>query len=145
MKAIGIFLVIEEIKEKPTKTKGGLLLTDKIKEDIRYRKGIIKSAGDLVNGLKAGETIFYDHKLDAQRIVTPKPGRVVMFDGRIPHTGRPPTPRYMMNRYILTFKYMEPSIRQGLFTKYDVKNTKPVEDEGILGFDPKTVKDILLT
>ena len=92
-----------------------------------------------------GETIFYDHKLDAQRIVTPKPGRVVMFDGRIPHTGRPPTPRYMMNRYILTFKYMEPSIRQGLFTKYDVKNTKPVEDQGILGFDPKTVKDILLT
>ena len=92
-----------------------------------------------------GETIFYDHKLDAQRIVTPRPGRVVMFDGRIPHTGRPPTPRYMMNRYILTFKYMEPSIRQGLFTKYDVKNAKPIEDQGILGFDPKTVKKILLT
>tara|TARA_R110002072_G_scaffold110527_3_gene238310 strand:+ start:215 stop:475 length:261 start_codon:yes stop_codon:yes gene_type:complete len=60
MRAIGIFLVIEEIKEKPTKTKGGLLLTDKIKEDIRYRKGIIKSAGDLVKGVKAGDTIYYD-------------------------------------------------------------------------------------
>ena len=92
-----------------------------------------------------GETIFYDHNLDAQRIVTPKPGRVLMFDGRIPHTGRPPTPRYMMNRYIMTFKYMEPSIRQGLFTKYDVQNAKPIEDRGILGFDPNTVKDILLT
>ena len=92
-----------------------------------------------------GETIFYDHNLDAQRIVTPKPGRVVMFDGRIPHTGRPPTPRYMMNRYIITFKYMEPSIRQGLFTDYDVKNKKPVEDKGVLGFDSKTVRDLLLT
>ena len=60
MRAIGIFLVIEEIKEKPTKTKRGLLLTDKIKEDIRYRKGIIKSAGDLVKGVKAGDTIYYD-------------------------------------------------------------------------------------
>ena len=92
-----------------------------------------------------GETIFYDHNLDAQRIVTPKPGRVLMFDGRIPHTGRPPTPRYQMNRYILTFKYMEPSIRQDLFTKYDVNNETPVEDQGILGFDPNTVKEIILT
>ena len=60
MKAVGIFLVVEEIKEKPTKTKGGLLLTDKIKEDVRYRKGIIKSAGNLVEGLKDGDTVYYD-------------------------------------------------------------------------------------
>ena len=60
MKAIGVFLVIEDIKEKPTKTKGGLLLTDKIKEDIRYRKGKIKSVGDLVKGLETGDTIYYD-------------------------------------------------------------------------------------
>ena len=60
MKAVGLFLVVEEIKEKPTKTKGGLLLTDKIKEDIRYRKGIIKSAGSLVEGVKDGDTIYYD-------------------------------------------------------------------------------------
>ena len=60
MQAIGISLVIKEIKEKPTKTKGGLLLTDKLKEDIRYRKGIIKSVGELVKGVKAGDSIFYD-------------------------------------------------------------------------------------
>jgi len=60
MKAVGLFLVVEEIKEKPTKTKGGLLLTDKIKEDIRYRKGIIKSAGSLVEGVKDGDNIYYD-------------------------------------------------------------------------------------
>ena len=60
MQAIGIYLVIKEIKEKPTKTKGGLLLTEKLKEDIRYRKGIIKSVGELVKGVKAGDSIFYD-------------------------------------------------------------------------------------
>ena len=35
-----------------------------------------------------GETIFYDHNLDAKYIVAPKPGRVVIFDGRIPHVAR---------------------------------------------------------
>ena len=50
MRAIGNYLVIQEIKEKPTKTEGGLLLTDKIKEDIRYRQGIVKSVGSLVQG-----------------------------------------------------------------------------------------------
>lgn len=60
MKAVGIFIVVKEIKEKPTKTKGGLLLTDKIKEDIRYRKGIIKSTGSLVEGVKDGDKIYYD-------------------------------------------------------------------------------------
>ena len=60
MKAVGNFLVIQEIKEKPTKTKGGLLLTDKIKEDIRYRQGVVKSVGSLVQGVKANDNIYYD-------------------------------------------------------------------------------------
>jgi len=60
MKAIGNYLVIQEIKEKPTKTKGGLLLTDKIKEDIRYRQGVVKSVGSLVQGVKANDNIYYD-------------------------------------------------------------------------------------
>ena len=60
MKAIGNYLVIEEVKQKPTKTKGGLLLTDKIKEDIRYRQGVVKSVGSLVQGVKADDNIYYD-------------------------------------------------------------------------------------
>tara|TARA_R100000655_G_scaffold31572_1_gene63165 strand:+ start:1560 stop:1820 length:261 start_codon:yes stop_codon:yes gene_type:complete len=60
MRAIGNYLVIQEIKEKPTKTKGGLLLTDKIKEDIRYRQGVVKSVGSLVQGVKADDNIYYD-------------------------------------------------------------------------------------
>ena len=37
-----------------------LFETDKIKEDIRYRKGIIKSTGSLVEGVKDGDKIYYD-------------------------------------------------------------------------------------
>ena len=60
MKAVGNYLVIEEVKQKPTKTKGGLLLTDKIKEDIRYRQGVVKCVGSLVQGVKADDNIYYD-------------------------------------------------------------------------------------
>ena len=60
MKAVGNYLVIEEVKQKPTKTKGGLLLTNKIKEDIRYRQGVVKSVGSLVQGVKANDNIYYD-------------------------------------------------------------------------------------
>tara|TARA_X000001388_G_scaffold49390_1_gene35535 strand:+ start:671 stop:931 length:261 start_codon:yes stop_codon:yes gene_type:complete len=60
MRAVGIYLVVQEIKKAPTKTKGGLLLTDKIKEDIRYRQGIVKSAGSMVEGVKDGDEIYYD-------------------------------------------------------------------------------------
>ena len=41
MKAIGNYLIIQESKEAITKTSGGLELTEKLKDDIRYRKGII--------------------------------------------------------------------------------------------------------
>ena len=60
MKAVGNYLVIKEVKQKPTKTKGGLLLTDKIKEDIRYRQGVVKSVGSLVQGVKSDDKIYYD-------------------------------------------------------------------------------------
>tara|TARA_B100000902_G_scaffold232242_1_gene220223 strand:+ start:1253 stop:1975 length:723 start_codon:yes stop_codon:yes gene_type:complete len=100
-----------------------------------------------------GETIFYNHKMDATRIVTPRPGRVVMFDGRIPHTGRPPTPRYERNRYILTFKYMDLKIRDDLFDKFESTGNQEdtpdeygvVEDLGIEGVNTRIVKDLDLT
>ena len=58
MKAIGNFIVIDEINEPLTKTAGGLELTDKLKEDIRYSKGkIISSGPDL---LKKDQVILFD-------------------------------------------------------------------------------------
>lgn len=60
MKAIGRYIVIDPIKETETKTKGGLLLAEAQREDIRYRQAKIKSVGTDVKGLKAGNKIYYD-------------------------------------------------------------------------------------
>ena len=38
-----------------------------------------------------GETMFFDASGDAMFCVSPKPGRLVVFDGAIPHAGRPPS------------------------------------------------------
>jgi co-chaperonin GroES (HSP10) len=46
MKAIGKNLIIKIHKEASTKTKGGLLLADMHREDIRYRKA------EVLNGWK---------------------------------------------------------------------------------------------
>ena len=60
MKAIGKNLVILKKEKKATKTKGGLLLAESHKDDIRYHKAIIVSAGDEIVGLEEGDVIYYD-------------------------------------------------------------------------------------
>ena len=58
MKAINNYIVIENIKE-PKKV-SGLILTDDTDSDNRYLKAKIISTGNLVEGLKDGNTIYYD-------------------------------------------------------------------------------------
>ena len=60
MKAIGKYIVIKPVKETETKTKGGLILAEAQREDIRYRQAKIKSVGNDVKVLKAGNEIYYD-------------------------------------------------------------------------------------
>ena len=43
MKAIGRNLIIEKTKEGTTKTKGGLLLAENQREDIRYTKELVRA------------------------------------------------------------------------------------------------------
>jgi co-chaperonin GroES (HSP10) len=59
MKAINYYLVIEKIKEGPRMV-GGLELTDKSDSDVRYLKGKVISAGNLVEGVEDGDVVFYD-------------------------------------------------------------------------------------
>ena len=59
MKAINQYLVVENIKEG-MKDVGGLLLTEELDSDNRYLKAKIISCGNLVEGLKDGDTIYYD-------------------------------------------------------------------------------------
>ena len=60
MKAIGRNLIIKIHKEASTKTKGGLLLADMHREDIRYRKAKVLNTGDEVTGVKDGDNIYFD-------------------------------------------------------------------------------------
>jgi len=59
MKAVNHYLVIERIKDEPTKI-GGLILTEEIDEDNRYLKAKVISIGNLVEGIKQDDIIHYD-------------------------------------------------------------------------------------
>lgn len=52
-----------------------------------------------------GETLFFNSAADAVVAVTPKPGRLVVFDGTILHVGRPPNRICSRSRYTLAFKF----------------------------------------
>ena len=60
MRAIGRYVVIDTIKETETKTKGGLLLAESQREDIRYRRAKVVEPGSDVTTLKKGDEIYYD-------------------------------------------------------------------------------------
>ena len=59
MKAINHYIVIEDIKEGPKKV-AGLIMTDETDSDNRYLKAKIISTGNLVEGLKDGDIVYYD-------------------------------------------------------------------------------------
>jgi co-chaperonin GroES (HSP10) len=60
MKAIGKYIVIKPIKEVDTKTKGGLILAENQREDIRYRRAKVIEPGSDVKVLKKGDEVYYD-------------------------------------------------------------------------------------
>ena len=59
MQAINDYVIVDKTKEGPKKV-GGLILTDETDESNRYKKANIISVGNLVEGVKNGDTIFYD-------------------------------------------------------------------------------------
>tara|TARA_A100001201_G_scaffold17951_1_gene20481 strand:- start:353 stop:613 length:261 start_codon:yes stop_codon:yes gene_type:complete len=60
MKAVGKYIVIDPVKETNVKTEGGLILAEKQREDIRYRRAKVVEPGSDVNVLKTGDEIYYD-------------------------------------------------------------------------------------
>jgi len=59
MKAVNHYLIIDIIKDEPTKV-GGLILTEEIDDDNRYLKAKVISIGNLVEGIKEDDIIYYD-------------------------------------------------------------------------------------
>jgi co-chaperonin GroES (HSP10) len=60
MKAIGNNLIVKPYKAGVTKTKGGLFLAEKQREDIRYEEGVVLSAGSNSGGIKENDVIYFD-------------------------------------------------------------------------------------
>lgn len=71
MEAVGKCLIIQKVKEGTTKTKGGLMLAENQREDIRYIEAEVISVGEEVPKIKKGDKIFYDrhagHKIDIEK------------------------------------------------------------------------------
>ena len=59
MRAVNYYIVIKPYKKEEINV-GGLLLTEKTDKDNRYLKGEIITIGNLVEGVVAGDTIYYD-------------------------------------------------------------------------------------
>jgi len=60
MKAVGKYIVIKPIKDTNARTTGGLILAEKQREDIRYRKALVIEPGTDVMDVDAGDKIYYD-------------------------------------------------------------------------------------
>lgn len=60
MKVIGKNILIKKAKQGVAKTKGGLLLTEKTREDLRYNKALVYKIGNEVVGINENDNIFYD-------------------------------------------------------------------------------------
>ncbi len=73
MKAVGRYLVVTKEKDKPAETKGGLLLAQSQKEDIRYSEATVISVGDEVIGISKNDRIYYDrhagHQIEFDEII----------------------------------------------------------------------------
>ena len=59
MKAINHYIIVEKIKQGP-KTVGGLIMTEELDDDNRYVKANVISIGNLVEGIKEKDVVYYD-------------------------------------------------------------------------------------
>ena len=59
MKAVNNYLIIEPIKDESKKV-GGLILTEDIDDDNRYLRAKVVSIGNIVEGIKEDDIIYYD-------------------------------------------------------------------------------------
>ena len=59
MKAVNNYIVIKNIKTEPKKV-AGLIMTDETDVDNRYVKANVISTGNLVEGIKNNDIVYYD-------------------------------------------------------------------------------------
>ena len=59
MKAVNHYIIVQTIKEEPKKV-AGLIMTEELDDDNRYIKAKVISAGNLVEGIKEKDIVYYD-------------------------------------------------------------------------------------
>ena len=59
MQAVNHYIIVEKIKTEQKKV-AGLIVTEDIDDDNRYIKAKAISVGNLVEGVKDGDTVYYD-------------------------------------------------------------------------------------
>ena len=59
MQAVNNYIIVQKIKQGP-KTVGGLILTEDVDADNRYIKANVISVGNLVEGIKNNDVVYYD-------------------------------------------------------------------------------------
>ena len=59
MKAVNNYIIVKNIKTEPKKV-AGLIMTDETDVDNRYIKAEIISIGNLVEGIKEKDNVYYD-------------------------------------------------------------------------------------
>ena len=59
MKAVNNYIIVKNIKIEPKKV-AGLIMTEDIDDDNRYIKANVISTGNLVEGVKENDTVYYD-------------------------------------------------------------------------------------
>jgi co-chaperonin GroES (HSP10) len=60
MRAINHYVVVDRLRATQERKVAGLILTEDNDKENRYFKGKVVSVGNLVEGLKEGETVWYD-------------------------------------------------------------------------------------
>ena len=85
MKALGSFVLLEEVKEE-IKNDMGLVVTASSEQKIRYKLAKVITTGEDVNGINAVDSVNYDtaagseNRLDGNRlVVVPDRGVVIVL------------------------------------------------------------------
>ena len=59
MKAVNHYMIVEKLKTEPKKV-AGLIMTEDLDKDNRYIKAKVLSVGNLVEGIKDNDIVYYD-------------------------------------------------------------------------------------
>ena len=59
MKAVNNYIIVQNIKTEPKKV-AGLIMTEELDDDNRYIKAEVISVGNLVEGIKEKDIVYYD-------------------------------------------------------------------------------------